>query len=85
VDVAWEEYHCTQNVRLTYVIRIYHHGYKMTACLKKLVKTIFHKNYVRETGREETRGRPRCRWEDNVRRILGKRIVRCGLDSSGSR
>jgi hypothetical protein len=29
-------------------------------------------------------GRPRCRWEDNIRMDLGEIGGRCGVDSSGS-
>jgi hypothetical protein len=29
-------------------------------------------------------GRPRCRWNITLEWILGKRVGRCGLDSSGS-
>jgi hypothetical protein len=38
-------------------------------------------------GRSEGRrplGRPRCRWEDNIKMDLRNRIWECGLDSSGS-
>jgi hypothetical protein len=41
-----------------------------------------YKNLVAKHERKRQLGRPRLRWEDNIRMDL--REIRCGLDSSGS-
>jgi hypothetical protein len=39
--------------------------------------------FLRKTERKRLLGRPRCRWEDNIRTNLKNRMGSCGLDSPG--
>jgi hypothetical protein len=44
-----------------------------------------HKMFIRKPEGKKPRGRPKRRWEDNIRMDLReKRVGRCGLDSPGS-